>query len=131
MGGASWGDAGEEVAARSRDADVPFLSGEEARTTTTTAFTQQLTLTPHIPTLSTFPLLLRSNIASATTPAPLSLFAALPSTYPVVYSPVPTIRTSAFVVVVVASGEDEAMIYFDVLTFDEAMISTIFELCGL
>lgn len=130
MGGASWGDAGEEVAARSRYADVPFLSGEEARTTTT-AFTQQLTLTPHIPTLSTFPLLLRSNIASATTPAPLSLFAALPSTYPVVYSPVPTIRTSAFFVVVVASGEEEAMIYFDVLTFDEAMISTIFELCGL
>jgi hypothetical protein len=38
----------------------------------------------------------------------------------VVYSPVPTIRTSAFFVVVVASGEEEAMIYFDVLTFDEA-----------
>ncbi len=53
------------------------------------------TLTPHIPTRSTFPRRRRSNMVSATTPAPLSLSAAFPPTYPVVYSPVPTMRTLA------------------------------------
>ena len=55
-----------------------------------------LTFTPHIPILSTLSLLLRSNMANATTPAPLSLDDAMPSTYPVVYSPVPTINTLTF-----------------------------------
>ena len=80
-----------------------------------------LTLTPHMPTLSTLFLLRKSNIVRATTPAPLSLSAAVPptylkvlndygykkvgtsliwtqryaQTYPVVYSPVPTIKTFA------------------------------------
>jgi len=40
-----------------------------------------LTLTPHIPTLSTLFLLRKSNIVRATTPAPLSLSAAVPPTY--------------------------------------------------
>jgi len=61
----------------------------------------ELTLTPHIAIRSTFPLLRRSNIVRATTPAPLSLSAAVPPTYPVVYSPVPTINTFTFVCVIV------------------------------
>ena len=75
-----------------------------------------------MPTLSTLFLLRKSNIVRATTPAPLSLSAAVPptylteycndgkklvsrnvideqhkdtKTYPVVYSPVPTIKTFA------------------------------------
>jgi len=52
-----------------------------------------LTFTPHMPTRSTLDRRRKSNIVKATTPAPLSLSDFPPPTKPVVYSPVPTMRT--------------------------------------
>ena len=53
-----------------------------------------LPFVPHIPSRPTFPRSCRSSMHSATTPADLSESAPLPSTYPVVYSPVPSISTA-------------------------------------
>lgn len=50
--------------------------------------------TPTIDSFPTFPLLLKSNMVSPTTPTFLSEPEAPPPTNPVVYSPVPTIKTS-------------------------------------
>ena len=58
---------------------IVITKSHESKIPNTTCY-GKLTLTPHIPTLSTFPLLLKSNMVNATTPAPLSLSAAVPPT---------------------------------------------------
>jgi hypothetical protein len=84
----------------------------------------KLTLTPHIPTLSTLPRRLKSNMVKATTPAPLSLSAAVPPTYPVVYSPVPTMSTLAFAATLgrFASGSDDMFALRVLLLYYESQL---------
>lgn len=91
----------------------------------------KLTLTPHIPTLSTLPRRLKSNMVNATTPAPLSLSAAVPPTYPVVYSPVPTMSTLAFAATLgrFASGSDDMVAPLRLLYYESQSLMSPHIIC--
>ena len=81
---------------------------------------------PDVPTIDnfpTFPLRLKSNIVKPTTPTFLSDPEAPPPTKPVVYSPVPTIRTSrgldsgaAMIAILRARSSTQLTVFIEVIT---------------
>lgn len=81
---------------------------------------------PDVPTIDnfpTFPLRLKSNIVKPTTPTFLSDPEAPPPTKPVVYSPVPTIRTlrgldsgAAMIAILRARSSTQLTVFIEVIT---------------